>query len=247
MTSNEKLLDERIREALNYVSKTQAIPNTEANRSGWGETLRTSDGFLRAYSPCEARNMFCIDKAQKSLKADAPTLTEVGKRFGGECLETWMQNLLTDLSLYMGYAGTPNTVQIKGIIQVLLRNHPNMRVTELLYYFECIKEGKYYHATIKLEPTSLVKGLCTFVQEVNITDEYANDKEGKKMTDEYMRNLCTEFLYSGLGVMEYDLEALALLFGRYYRPTKRDHYLQVKEKILRNNSRWVCEFINLLR
>lgn len=48
MTSNENLLDERIREALNYVSKTQAIPNTEANRSGWGETLRTSDGFLRA-------------------------------------------------------------------------------------------------------------------------------------------------------------------------------------------------------
>ena len=26
MTSNEKLLDERIREALNYVSKTQAHP-----------------------------------------------------------------------------------------------------------------------------------------------------------------------------------------------------------------------------
>lgn len=246
MTNNDSL-DKRMREALDFISKTQGIPHTEASKPKWAEKIRTSDEFLRAYSPCEALNMFRMDKKQQNLKADAPTLTEVGKRFGEKCLETWMQTLLTDLSLYMGYIGTPNTIQIKGIVQVLQRNHPNIRVIELLHYLQCIKEGKYYYATNKLEPTSLVKGLRTFVQEINIISEYGKDEERKGMTDDDLGNLCTEFLCSGLDATEYDTEALASLLGHYYRPTKREHYLRVKDKIQSNDHNWIHEFIEHLR
>ena len=115
--------------------------------------------------------MFSAHNIQKSLCGEEPTLAQAVEAYTHNNVATWMTGQLTNLCTYMGYSNMPNSTQTEAITDLFLQKYPFLRVTEVMYYFECIKDGRYYEATIKLEPQALIKGMVKYLGDLNMMKE----------------------------------------------------------------------------
>ena len=137
--------------------------------------------------------MFSAHNIQKSLCGEVPTLAQAVEAYKYINVATWMTGQLTNLCTYMGYSNMPNSTQTEAITDLFLQKYPFLRVTEVMYYFECIKDGRYYEATIKLEPQALIKGVVKYMGDLNMMKErWGNAFED--FTPEKLKNVCIEIL-----------------------------------------------------
>lgn len=239
---------EQINKALEWVSRKHGILSSSGNSQGviqnvwpiWRQRTRTGSDFIHNYAASKARAMFSAHNIQKSLCGEEPTLAQAVEAYTYINVATWMTGQLTNLCTYMGYANMPNSVQVEGIADLFLQKYPFLRVTEVMYYFECIKDGRYYEATIKLEPQALIKGVTKYMGDLNIMKErWGNAFED--FTPEKLKNVCIEILTDqGVDMASYDINAMAMLFGMYY-PVSRQKYNAISEKVARYDNTWVLD------
>lgn len=239
---------DQINKALEWVSKKHGTLNSSASKQGetnsympsWLQRTRTKADFIHNYSPNKVREMFKPYNIQKSLCGDEPTLADAVKFYDEKSVETWLTTHLNSLCQYMGYANLANTTQVESMADQFLQKYPFLRVTEVMYYFECIKDGRYYEATIKLEPQALIKGVVKYLTDLNIMKErWGNAFED--FTPEKLKIVCIEILTDqGVDMASYDINAMAMLFGMYY-PVSRQKYNAISEKVARLDNTWVLD------
>ena len=239
---------EQINKALEWVSRKHGILSSSGNSQGvtqnvmpiWRQRTRTGSDFIHNYAPSKARDMFSAHNIQKSLCGEVPTLAQALEVYKHNDVNTWMTMQLTNLCTYMGYANMPNSTQVESITDLFMQKYPFLRVTEIMYYFECIKDGRYYEATIKLEPQALIKGVVKYMGDLNMMKErWGNAFED--FTPEKLKNVCIEILTDqGVDIASYDINAMAMLFGMYY-PVSRQKYNAISEKMARLDNTWVLD------
>jgi hypothetical protein len=239
---------DQINKALEWVSRKHGIMSSSDNSQVatpsvwpiWRQRTRTGGEFIHNYSAFKAKEMFSPYNIQKSLCGEVPTLAQALEAYKYKDFVTWMTGQLTNLCTYMGYANMPNSVQVEGIADQFLQKYPFLRVTEVMYYFECIKDGRYYEATIKLEPQALIKGVVKYLGDLNVMKErWGNAFED--FTPEKLKNVCIEILTDqGVDMASYDINAMAMLFGMYY-PVSRQKYNAISEKVARLDNTWVLD------
>ena len=239
---------EQINKALEWVSRKHGILSSSGNSQGvtqnvwpiWRQRTRTGSDFIHNYAASKARAMFCAHNIQKSLCGEEPTLAQAVEAYTHTNVATWMTGQLTNLCTYMGYSNMPNSTQTEAITDLFLQKYPFLRVTEVMYYFECIKDGRYYEATIKLEPQALIKGVVKYMGDLNMMKErWGNAFED--FTPEKLKNVCIEILTDkGVDMASYDINAMAMLFGMYY-PVSRQKYNAISEKVERLDNTWVLD------
>lgn len=239
---------EQINKALEWVNRKHGILSSSGNSQGvtqnvwpiWRQRTRTGSDFVYNYAASKARAMFSAHNIQKSLCGEEPTLAQAVEAYTHTNVATWMAGQLTNLCTYMGYANMPNSTQREAITDLFLQKYPFLRVTEVMYYFECIKDGRYYEATIKLEPQALIKGMVKYLGDLNMMKErWGNAFED--YTPEKLKNVCIEILTDqGVDIASYDINAMAMLFGMYY-PVSRQKYNAISEKVARYDNTWVLD------
>lgn len=239
---------EQINKALEWVSRKHGILSSSGNSQGvtqnvwpiWRQRTRTGSDFIHNYAASKARDMFSAHNIQKSLCGEVPTLAQAVEAYTHTNVATWMTGQLTNLCTYMGYSNMPNSTQTEAITDLFLQKYPFLRVTEVMYYFECIKDGRYYEATIKLEPQALIKGVVKYMGDLNMMKErWGNAFED--FTPEKLKNVCIEILTDqGVDMASYDINAMAMLFGMYY-PVSRQKYNAISEKVARLDNTWVLD------
>ena len=138
----------------------------------------------------------------------------------------------------MGYANLPNSTQVEGIMTQFLTKYPFLRVTEVMYYFECIKDGRYYDATVKLEPTRLIKGVVEYLGQLNQMKERWGSTE--EFSDESLRKLCRQMMLEKVDISIYPQEEMAMLLG-WYLPVTEKKYKTIKNKIDSLDNSWINE------
>ena len=182
--------------------------------------------------------MFAPSNIQRSLCGACPTLAEADKAYGRGGMTAWMTMHLTNLSNYMGYANLPNTTQVEGVLEQFMQKYSFLRVTEVMYYFECIKDGRYYEATVKLEPTRLIKGVVEYLGHLNTMKERWGTME--EFNDEALRKFCRQMMPEKVDIKAYPQEEMALLLG-WYLPVTEKKYRTIKNKIISLDNSWVNE------
>lgn len=182
--------------------------------------------------------MFSEYNIVKSLCGEVPTLRQAVEAYSYQNIVIWMTTLLSNLSTYMGYSNMPNSTQVEGILEQFLQKYSHLRVTEIMYYFECIKDGRYYEASIKLEPQALIRGMVTYLGDLNVKKERWGNA-GDEYTPEQLKGICIEILTDkGVDIDAYDQSAMALLLG-YYFPVTRELWQELKPKILDRDHTWM--------
>lgn len=239
---------EQINKALDYVARKHGIMSSSGNSQVatlsawpiWRQCTRTGGEFIHNYSAFKAKEMFSPYNIQKSLCGEVPTLAQAVEAYTHINVATWMTGQLTNLCTYMGYSNMPNSTQTEAITDLFLQKYPFLRVTEVMYYFECIKDGKYYEATIKLEPQALIKGMVKYLGDLNMMKErWGNAFED--FSPEKLKAICIEILTDqGVDIASYDINAMAMLFGMYY-PVSRQKYNAISEKVARLDNTWVLD------
>lgn len=239
---------EQINKALDYVARKHGIMSSSDNSQVatpsvwpiWRQRTRTGGEFIHNYSAFKAKEMFCPYNIQKSLCGEVPTLAQAVEAYTYINVATWMTGQLTNLCTYMGYPSMPNSTQAEAITDMFLQKYPFLKVTEVMYYFECIKDGRYYEATIKLEPQALIKGMVKYLGDLNMMKErWGNAFED--FSPEKLKAICIEILTDqGVDMASYDINAMAMLFGMYY-PVSRQKYEAISEKVARYDNTWVLD------
>lgn len=182
--------------------------------------------------------MFSEYNITKSLCGAVPTLRQAVEAYHKQNVIIWMTTLLANLSTYMGYSNMPNSTQVEGILEQFMQKYSHLRVTEIMYYFECIKDGRYYEANIKLEPQALIKGVVTFLGDLNVKKERWGNA-GDEYTPEQLKGICIEMLTDrGIDINAYDKNAMATLLGYYY-PITREMWMKLKPKVQVGDHSWI--------
>lgn len=246
---------ETINKALAFVAKKHGISSSSENlqeetQSGlpsWRQRTKTGADFIHNFHPQKARVLFSEYNIVKSLCGEVPTLQQAVEVYKMPNVVTWMTTLLANLCTYMGYGNMPNSTQVEGILDQFLQKYSHLRITEVMYYFECIKDGRYYEATIKLEPQSLIKGVVAYLGELNAKkDRWGNSVE--EFSPEYLNGLCIEMLSdTGIDLKSYPKRGLAVLVGNYFTGVTWERFAAIRNKIFSCDDSWVYDLAHYMR
>lgn len=202
----------------------------------WRQQVTTASEFLQKFHPEKAKVFFMGENIQRSLAGNAPTLADIVESFKLKALGDWMGVQLTYLSQYLGYATLPNQIQAQEVAQQFHQKFNNLRVTEVMYYFECIKDGRYYDSVNKLEPTKLIKGVYEYLGYLNSIKEKWGSME--EFNDDSLRKMCKQMMLEGHDLKQYPREAMATLLG-WYLPVTRQTFKAIEQKLYDMDDSWV--------
>jgi hypothetical protein len=207
-----------------------------SSSGSWRQQVTTASEFLQKFHPEKAKVFFMGENIQRSLAGNAPTLADIVESFEIKALSDWMCVQLTYLSQYLGYATLPNQIQAQEVAQQFHQKFHNLRVTEVMYYFECIKDGRYYDSVNKLEPTKLIKGVYEYLGYLNALKEKWGSME--EFNDDSLRKMCKQMMLEGHDLKQYPREAMATLLG-WYLPVTRQTFKAIEQKLYDMDDSWV--------
>ena len=193
---------------------------------------------MREYSPSGARKLLADHNLKKSLTGGAPTVEAIVKHFDWKTLSQWFTAWLVEVSQFLGYSNLPNSTQCEGIAGQFYKKFGSLRTTEVIYYFELVKDGRFYDANIRLEPVALLKGVNEYIGYLNQLKEQWGKAE--EFNDENMRKFCKQMILECVDLSQYPQDAMATLLG-WYLPVSRQKYNAISEKVARLDNTWVLD------
>lgn len=121
------------------------------------------DDFLVMFNPSK-QDVYCrsIDRC---FIGTAPSLAKVAQCYGTNIAKTWLDCQLRELSEYCGCKDKMTTAQLIECSKVVLSNYGYLKVTELMYFFNRFKAGKYGRFYGSVDPLVITSALYDFITE----------------------------------------------------------------------------------
>jgi hypothetical protein len=145
----------------------------------------------------------------------APKLSDVAEQYGDNVAKSWLQVQLADLNEFSGAQTKMTPRQIDQVAGLILENHSNYKLTELMVFFHDYKSGKYGTFYGAVDPLRIMEALRDFWR-VQACELYAHNEEIRRFERKaYEREVAakSELLMQQLGerVASGDQDALRLL------------------------------------
>lgn len=170
--------------------------------------------LLTTYNP-DKQSAWCMHHRGRMFYGDAPLLSKVSEQYGDNVAKSWLQVQLADLNEFSGAQTKMTPRQIDQVAGLILENHSNYKLTELMVFFHDYKSGKYGTFYGAVDPLRIMEALRDFWR-VQACELYAHNEEIRRFEREaYEREVAakSELLMQQLGerVASGDQDALRLL------------------------------------
>lgn len=121
------------------------------------------DDFLVLFNPSK-QDVYCrsIDRC---FIGTAPSLGKVAQCYGTNIAKTWLDCQLRDLSEYCSCRDKMTIAQLIECSRVILSNYGYLKVTELMYFFNRFKAGRYGRFYGNIDPLVITCALHDFLAE----------------------------------------------------------------------------------
>jgi len=87
---------------------------------------------------------------------------QVRRAYGGAVLETWLDVQLSDLAAFARIGREEADESIPLLVPVIADNFGDLKVTEMMLFFQQFKAGRYGRFYGRFEPLTLTAGLQEF-------------------------------------------------------------------------------------
>ena len=127
------------------------------------ERFGDKDSFLMKSNP----EMQCsFSDRERAVFGEYPTVKDVNLAYGKDVAKYWLYSHVADLAIYTG-ADNMTKNQIAELASVIATECQDLKVSEILHFFYCLKSGRLRAASENKSPMSVIVNLRSFLSERN--------------------------------------------------------------------------------
>ena len=127
------------------------------------ERFGDRDSFLMK---CTPEMQIHFSDRERAVLGEYPTVKDVNLAYGKDTTKYWLYSHVTDFAIYTG-ASNMTKVQIAELASVIATECQDLKVSEVLHFFYCLKSGRLHAVSDSKSPMSVIVNLRCFLSERN--------------------------------------------------------------------------------
>lgn len=130
---------------------------------------------------------FCRD-IRRIYTAYSPTLRTVEDTFGQGTANAWLVAQLFDLSEFSGAKNKLATDQMKSLVRTMLNSSPELRVVEMMHFFQKFKAGDYGNFYGRVDALAITEALHSYRRyRQNVLDAIQREDHMRRQKERWQR------------------------------------------------------------